>query len=128
MLEALIRISDAPVNSPKGKGDIVCVKLSPATWGLRETKEFLIVKLEDAALETKLIAMQKAGEPFPVLIYPYAAYEVVTENPLEVRLVKASSKMIEIDKVRDISKQDIDDKTKDKGIVEKEDAPIIDRV
>jgi len=124
MLEALIRITDGPQGSPKAKGDIICVKLSPAVWGTLEQKRFLVVKHEDAELEQQLLDQQKAGEPYPVISLPYAKYETVQGAEI---LKSQSTKFVDVDKIAAVPKEDVDDKTKEKPKLEKESAPIIDR-
>lgn len=121
MLEALVRVTAGKKDSPKAKGDIVCVKLSPAVWGTMERKQFIVTKLEDAILESKLLAMRAAGEPFPVISLPYAEFAGET-------LVQQSTKEVKVDSITKVPQGDIKDPTKEKPVLEKTDVVIETRV
>lgn len=114
MLEALIRITDPPKNSPKAKGDFVVVKLSPAVWSDLERKQFLIVKHEDATLESMLIEQRNNGERFPCIANPYAVFE-------NEKMLVRSEKFVDAEKITKIPKEDITDPSKTKPILEKSD-------
>ena len=62
----------------KKKNEIICVKLDHSPWSDLETKYFLRIAIDDAALEAQLQAEYDAGEPHPVAVHPYAEY--VEEN------------------------------------------------
>lgn len=81
MLEALVSLRRTRGESTiagaehdlKKCGDIIVVKKSPAVWGTDEKKFFLIVYLEDAALEARVDA---AGG---LLVHPFAKFDDKTK-------------------------------------------------
>lgn len=122
MLEALIRITDPSDDSKlKAKGDVVCVKLAGAVWGTQETKRFLRVQMDDAALEAQLIAMAQAGEPHPVITLPYR------EDDKDGNIITFSTKKLDIEKLDQPVKDSLADLTTDKPIVIKAKAEIKDK-
>lgn len=66
-----IRTADRGI---KKSGDIILVKLEGEPWGTKEIKHFIRFKFEDPELEAKLLEKKKAGEPHPVIVYPYMTY------------------------------------------------------
>lgn len=91
MLEALISLRrtrgegeiGGAEKALKKTGDIIVVKKSPAVWGSDEKKFFLIVKIKDDELETKITD--------GVMIHPYAEYvddEMTSRSVKQVDITK----------------------------------------
>lgn len=74
-LEAAVSLRIQGEKALKKRGDVLVVKLAGSPWGREEKKRFLILQFDDSDLESRLMDMKSKGEPHPVLVHPYAAYE-----------------------------------------------------
>ena len=71
MIEGIASLRHHGETQGKKCGDIIAVKLSGSSWSDRERTGFLLVDIEDDALEAKLNAMFTSGDPMPCISYPY---------------------------------------------------------
>lgn len=105
MIEALVSARTQGEVALKKSGDIVCVKLAGSPWGSKE--KGAVIQWVDDAVEAELSAMQKAGEPHPVIVYPYAEYEKINVSTAKERVVMVNRSTISVD-FDAMSKADVD--------------------
>jgi hypothetical protein len=95
MIEALISARVQGERGLKKAGDVLLVKPAGAVWALNEKGG--VVNWTDENLEAELAAIAATGEPHPVIVHPYAEYEVLNEGEVGQRIVIVNRSRIAVD-------------------------------
>ena len=112
MIEALVSLRLQGEKGQKRRGDILAVKPAGSPWGTEERRLFLVVQWEAPSLEDRLRAQRAAGEPWPVIVEPYAEYEdrpvPGKDETMRVRTIR-SRQYVDVDRLdRDLKAEVFD--------------------